>query len=196
MVKCLKQYFTNKNIQVSLLNGRRCSNSLIIKGVNIIVTRSTRTDPQEQWKLKNLTTPTGEKLKLSNPDNGRKKWYSLFGKVFYKIYWKWKVLVAQSCLTIWDCMDCSPPGSSVDGILQARVLEWVTIPFSRDSSWPRDRTQVSDTAGRFFTIWTSREAQYLLKLLLIHAYDPDNRLTWIFLFVKYLFKHFPTFHYI
>ena len=45
----------------------------------------------------------------------------------------------------------SPPGSSVDGILQARILEWVAIPFSRGLSQPRDRTQVSSIAGRFFT---------------------------------------------
>ena len=51
-----------------------------------------------------------------------------------------KVLVAQSCLTLCDPMDCIPPGSSVHGILQARILEWVAIPFSRASSQPRDRT--------------------------------------------------------
>ena len=49
-------------------------------------------------------------------------------------------------------MDWSPPGSSVPGILQARMLEWVAIPFSRESSWPTGRTQVSCIAGRFFTI--------------------------------------------
>ena len=54
-------------------------------------------------------------------------------------------------------MNCSPPGSSVHGILQARILEWVAIPFSRRSFWPRDWTQVSCTAGRFFTIWVTRE---------------------------------------
>ena len=53
------------------------------------------------------------------------------------------VLVTQLCLTLWDPMDCSQPGSSVQGILQARKLERVAIPFSRGSSWPRDRTQVS-----------------------------------------------------
>ena len=63
------------------------------------------------------------------------------------------VLVTQLCLTLWDPMDCSPPGSSVPGILQARILEWVAIPCSRGSSWPGDQTQVSCTAGRFFTIW-------------------------------------------
>ena len=48
------------------------------------------------------------------------------------------VLVAQSCPTFHDLMDCSPQGSSVHGILQARILEWVAIPFSRASSQPRD----------------------------------------------------------
>ena len=65
---------------------------------------------------------------------------------------KW-VLVAQLCLTLCDRMDCSPPGFSVHGILQARILECVALPFSRRSSQPRDGTQVSCTAGRFFTVW-------------------------------------------
>ena len=51
--------------------------------------------------------------------------------------------VPQSCPTLFDPMDCSLLGSSLHGILQARVLEWVAIPFSRGSSRPRDRTQVS-----------------------------------------------------
>ena len=55
-------------------------------------------------------------------------------------------------------MDNSLSGSSVHGILQARVLEWVAISFCRGSSWPRDLTQVSCIAGRFFTIWATREA--------------------------------------
>ena len=56
-----------------------------------------------------------------------------------------------------DPMDCGPPGSSVHGILQARILGWVVIPFPRGSSWPRDWTQVSCIAGRFFTAWAIRE---------------------------------------
>ena len=51
--------------------------------------------------------------------------------------------VAQLCPTLWDPMDCSIPGSSVHRIFQARVLEWVAISFSRESSQPRDQTQVS-----------------------------------------------------
>ena len=58
----------------------------------------------------------------------------------------------QSCLTLCGLMDCSLPGSSVPGILQARILEWVAIPFSRGSSQPKDRIQVSFNAGRFLTI--------------------------------------------
>ena len=65
----------------------------------------------------------------------------------------------QSCLTLCEPIDGSPPGSPVPGILQARVLEWVAISFSRGSSQLRDRTQVSPMAGRRFTIWATREAQ-------------------------------------
>ena len=50
------------------------------------------------------------------------------------------------------------PGSSVHGILQARILEWVAVPFSRGSSWPRDQTQVSCIAGIVLTVWVIREA--------------------------------------
>ena len=66
--------------------------------------------------------------------------------------------VSRSVLFDCDPKDCSLPGSSVHGILQA-ILVWVATPFSRGSSQPRDWTQVSTTAGRFFTIWTTREAQ-------------------------------------
>ena len=79
--------------------------------------------------------------------------------------WQWRkntcwtvcVFVAQSCLTLCGPMDCSLPASSVHGILQARILEWVAIPFSRESSLPRDWTLVSHMTGRFFTVWVARE---------------------------------------
>ena len=61
----------------------------------------------------------------------------------------------QSCLTLCDPMDCSPPGCSSHGILQARRLEWAAITFSRGSSQPRDRTLVPCIAGRFFTVWAT-----------------------------------------
>ena len=70
-----------------------------------------------------------------------------------------KVKVAQLCLIPCDPMSGSLPGSSVHGILQARMLVWVAIPFSRGSSQLRDQTQVSCIAGGFFTIWATGEAQ-------------------------------------
>ena len=69
---------------------------------------------------------------------------------------KCEMLVAQSYPTLCDPIDCSLPGSSVHGILQARILDWVAIPFSRGSFWLRDRTYVSCIAGRFFTISATR----------------------------------------
>ena len=63
--------------------------------------------------------------------------------------------VAQSCPTLCDPMDCSLSGSSVRGIFQARVLEWIAISFSRGYSRPRNRTLVSRIAGRRFTVWSS-----------------------------------------
>ena len=60
--------------------------------------------------------------------------------------------VAQLCPTLCDPMDCSLPGSSIHGIFQARILEWVAISFSRRSSRPRDSTRISRTIGRCFTV--------------------------------------------
>ena len=68
-----------------------------------------------------------------------------------------KLLVVQLCPTLFNLMDYSPPGSSVHGIFQARILEWLAISFSKESSQPRDRSPVSRAAGRFFTIWATRE---------------------------------------
>ena len=67
---------------------------------------------------------------------------------------KVKVKVTQSCLTLCDPMDYT-----VHGILQDRMLKWVAFPFSRGSSQPRDQTQISCIAGKFFTSWATREAQ-------------------------------------
>ena len=74
---------------------------------------------------------------------------------------KWKkVLVVQLCPTLWDPMDCSQLCSSVHGILQARILEWFAIPFFRGSSRPRGWAWVSCIAGKFFTIWATKEAPW------------------------------------
>ena len=70
---------------------------------------------------------------------------------------KWSE-VAQSCHTLCDPMDYSLPGSSVHGIFQEIVLDWIAIPFSRGSSQPRDQTHVSCIVDRRFTIWATRES--------------------------------------
>ena len=71
--------------------------------------------------------------------------------------------VAQSCPTLFNSMDCSLAGSFIHGIFQARVLEWVAISFSRESSWPRDQTWVSYAAGRFFTNWATKKFKRIIK---------------------------------
>ena len=83
--------------------------------------------------------------------------WSLSTQVFPNSTAHWIVLVAQSCLTLCNPTDRSLPGSSVHRILQAGILEWVVIPFSRWSSWSRDWTLVSCIEARFFTIWATRE---------------------------------------
>ena len=67
-----------------------------------------------------------------------------------------KVKVTQLRLTLCTPMDYSTPSSSVHGVLQARILEWVATLFSRGSSWPRDRTQVTHITSRFFTVWATQ----------------------------------------
>ena len=69
-----------------------------------------------------------------------------------------KVLVAQACPTLCDPMDYSLPGSSVIKILQARILEWIAIPFSRGFFQPRDQTWVTCITGKFSTLSATREA--------------------------------------
>ena len=68
--------------------------------------------------------------------------------------------VAQSCPTLCNLVDCSLPGSSVHGILQARILEWVAISSSRGSSQPRDWTLISCVTGRCFNLWATCESLY------------------------------------
>ena len=88
------------------------------------------------------------------------------------------VLVVQLGLTLCDLMDCSPPGSSVHGILQATILEWVIIPFSKGSSPPRNWTQVSCIVGRFFTTRATKEAHECR----MHVYY------WIIVFSGYMHR--------
>ena len=85
---------------------------------------------------------------------------------------------------------CSLPGSSVHGILQSRILEWVAIPFTRGSSQPRDQTWVSHIASRFFTVWATREAQLWLGTFSFNL-DLNIMKNWRIKGKKFLYKfHF------
>ena len=97
----------------------------------------------------------------------------------------WTETFVQMYPTLCDPKDCSFPGSSVHGILQARILEWGAIPFSRGPSQPRDQTQVSHIAGRFFTVWAMREAlsshnphQYMRKVIAGKQEFKGARMPW------------------
>ena len=119
------------------------------------------------------------------------------------LWWLIIEKVAQLCLTL-----CSPTNYTAHGILQAKILEWVAIPFSRGFSQPRDETQVSCIAGRFFTTWATREAplvserwsvspRFPFSFQLEHPtfsqfrYADSERMFWTF--IVFLIFSFPNF---
>ena len=124
--------------------------------------------------LENSAVATGlEKLSFhSNP----KECYIYQGS--FLLFWILRCKHAkslQTCPTLCDPVHCTPPGSSVHGILQAIILEWVAVPSFRGSSWPRDQTCISCIsciAGGFFTTGASLMAQWVKNL-------PAMRETWI-----------------
>ena len=105
---------------------------------------------RQQFKFRSSNTFLGLRFLLVKSE-GRKWIMSRFLSVLVVVV----VLVAQGCPILCNPTDCSPPGSSVHEILQARILEWVVIPFSRGSSQPWGQTWVSCITGRFFTIWAT-----------------------------------------
>ena len=108
-------------------------------------------------------------------------WICSISYLQYSLSYEEKVV--QACLTLWDPTNCSLPGSSVYGILQARMLEWVAIPFSRGFSWPRNWTWVSCIAGNFFTIWATSEASNVVYLILNKIYS---------IYFNFLFYHLAS----
>ena len=105
---------------------------------------------KDKEKLEMLNSSSGSHIrqKCESTQNIREKWKMGIFKMHC-------VLIAQLCLTLCDPRDCSPPGFSVHGILQARILEWTAIPFSRGTSQHKYQTLVSYLVGRFFTILTT-----------------------------------------
>ena len=98
---------------------------------------------------------------------GKEEFCPVWGIIALLVPWFWtsslqnvevKVLVTHSCPTLFNPMNCSLPGSSVHGILQARIQKRIAVPFSGGSSWPKDQIQVFCIAGRFFRIWATRKA--------------------------------------
>ena len=81
---------------------------------------------------------------------------------------------AKSCPILCNPTDCSPPGSSVHGSLQARIPEWVSISFSRGSSWPRDQTWISCIDRRILYHWATREAQIVVYYILSSAFSAST----------------------
>ena len=126
-----------------------------------------------------LSTHLGKRMRVSWFVGRQLQLGRLKQELFYCCVWKVRVLVAQSCPTLCDPMGCSLPGSSAHGILQARILECVAIPFSRGSCCPRHQTLVSSVAGRFFTIWVNREAPWV-----IHNKFSVNKVEYFEIYIK------------
>ena len=96
------------------------------------------------------------------------------------LFWCMHGKSLQSCLTLCDSMDCSPPGSSVHGIFQARILEWVAISFSRGSSWPRDWNHISCIGRRILyhcATWEAQEEHVKGRILLLWVESMDMKLS-------------------
>ena len=108
---------------------------------------------REQWKMSAETQETPA-CRAGQPEGA--PWRYLTWS-HWGTFSESKSEVAQSCPTLCDPMDYSPPGSSIHGIFHARVLEWVAISFSRESSWLREWALVSHVAGKHFTVWATRE---------------------------------------
>ena len=137
--------------------------------------------------------------------------------MFFSLIFNWRIIVlqcgvvfchvnelaAQSCPALCNPMECNPVGSSVHGILQERILEWIAISFSRGSSQPRDWTQVSWIAGRCFTAWAAREAHTTRWISCKYTYVPSPieppsqplpipSLHWVFLECLLHIRHWHT----
>ena len=108
--------------------------------------------------------------------------------------------VAQSCPTLCNPVDCSPPGSSAHGVFQAWILEWVAVSFPRESSWSRDRTRLSRIVGRRFTIWATREAHSdivyftlnIFQIMLLTTLKLHLRSHWMFYYchLSHVYKYY------
>ena len=116
----------------------------------LLLGRKVMTNLGSIFKSRDITLPTKVHLVQA----------MVFPVVTYGCKSEWSE-VAQLCPTLCDPMDCNLSGSSVHGIFQAIVLEWIAISFSSGSSWPRYLTQVSRIVDRRFTVWATRESLWM-----------------------------------
>ena len=151
--------------------------TLVERKVCLILNDSNHSKGEGRTPVQRPTVPTDNQWARAFPGKGRRLHAETHSQLWQPsshrslVIWAasswllWKkveVLMAQSCPTLWYPMGCSLPFSSVHEVLQARILEWVAIPFFRVSSPPRGQTQVSCIAGRFFTIWATKEAPLIV----------------------------------
>ena len=123
------------------------------------------------WVNFSLTCWCSLKAKAFNLDTVQFTYFFLLFFMLLVSYLSCYCLVAKSCLTHCDPMDCSTPGSSIRGILQARILEGTAISFSRGFFWPRDWTHISSLAGGFFTTQPpGKPSSYLSNHCLIQGH--------------------------
>ena len=115
--------------------------------------------PRKTWTPA-MQKPPQKRLCTQNKDTGTAFacFLCFFDPNSFREYGLLACLFVQLCPTLWHSMDYSPPGSSIHGIFQARILEWVAISFSKGSSPPQDGTRVPWIAGGFFTSWANRKA--------------------------------------
>ena len=119
-------------------------------------------------------------LTIQCPQSNWQRMPPVQGRYIYTQTWKY-ISVTQSCLTLCNTMDCSPPGSSVHGISQARIWEWIANSFSRGSSLTRDWTCISCAfciAGWFFTHWATEKSIYAS----IHTHTHTHTYVYIYMY--------------
>ena len=115
----------------------------------------------------------------------------VLGGVYFIMYVCAKSL--QLCLILFDPIDCSPPGSSVHGILQARTLEWIVVPSSRGSSWPRDETHIPCIGRRILCHYCHLGSPYFNRCF-VNADKLGSFFSWVEMILSYSRTSFPAFY--
>ena len=155
--------------QVQMDTQREYSGSMIYKR-NILLCGNTQQNSIKLWTL-GYRAPDFPWTIHHDAGVGFRQTYVKFSSTAHELrLWplSLNIALAQSFSCVWlfcDPMDCSPPGSSVHGILQARILEWVAISFSRGYSWPRNRTLIFCIHRQILYHWATWEAPYLSILV-------------------------------